>query len=163
MPSNKVLAIDPGFDRFGIALMKMEKNRPVLLYSTCLVASVRKKKAESLLKIGQELEKIIEKWRPENLAIETLFFNSNVTSAIGVAEARGIAIYESAKAGLKIFEYSPQAVKIAVTGYGRADKRQIENMLKKLVNLPERSTKRLDDEMDAIALGITHLATQKGI
>jgi crossover junction endodeoxyribonuclease RuvC len=74
-----------------------------------------------------------------------------------------VVIYEASKKGLEIFEYSPQAIKIAVTGYGKANKQQVENMLQKLVKFPTEEAKKLDDELDAIALGITHLATQRGI
>ena len=158
-----VLAVDPGFDRIGIALMRLEKDRPKLLFSECFKTDAKKKRAERLLAIGENLKKIIKKWQPDDLAIETLFFNTNTTSAIGVAEARGIIIYEAAMASMEIFEYGPQTVKIAVTGYGKADKIQMAVMVKKLVNLPEKTRKRLDDEVDAIAVGITHLATKKSI
>jgi len=80
-----------------------------------------------------------------------------------VAEARGVITYEASKARMEVFEYGPQTIKIAVTGYGKADKLQMEIMVKKLVKLSEKSLKRLDDEVDAIAVGITHLATKKGI
>ena len=158
-----VLAIDPGFDRIGLAVMMLERGKPKLLFSQCLKTDSKKVRSERLLAIGQKIKDVIKKWQPEALAVETLFFNTNITSAIGVAEARGIIIYEAAKAGMEIFEYGPQAIKIAVTGYGKADKVQMATMVKKLVNLPEKSSKRLDDEVDAIAVGITHLATKKGI
>lgn len=157
-----VLAIDPGFDRVGIAVLS-QKSKMALLHSECFKTSTKESRGKRLLAIGSRIKEIIKKWRPESLAIETLFFNTNITSAIGVAEARGIIIYEAARAGLEIFEYGPQAIKIAVTGYGKADKIQVANMVKKLVSLPKKSLKRLDDEVDAIALGITHLATKKGI
>lgn len=163
MQPETVLAIDPGFGRIGLAVMKLEQDRPKFLFSQCLETDSKKARPERLLFIGQEIKKVIKKWKPEVLAIETLFFNTNTTSALGVAEARGIIIYEAGNANMKIFEYSPQSIKIAVTGYGKADKVQIAIMVKKLVKLPEKSLKRLDDEMDAIALGITHLATKKSI
>lgn len=163
MRSNKILAIDPGFDRVGLAVMQIEKDRPQLLFSQCLKTDSKKTRPERLLTIGQEIRVAIKKWQPKTLAIETLFFNTNITSAIGVAEARGVIIYEAMNAGLKIFEYSPQAIKIAVTSHGQASKIQVASMVKKLVTLPEKSLKRLDDEIDAIALGITHLATERGI
>lgn len=163
MPCNTVLAIDPGFDRVGLAVMSLEQGKPRLLFSQCLETGTKKVRPERLLAIGKRVKEVIKKWQPEDLAVETLFFNTNITSAIGVAEARGIIIYEAAKAGMEISEYGPQAVKIAVTGYGKADKVQMATMVRKLVNLPEKSSKRLDDEVDAIALGITHLATKKGI
>lgn len=163
MQSNIILAIDPGFDRIGLAVMKLERGKPKLLFSECFKTNAKKVRSERLLAIGKEIKSTVAKWKPEDLAIETLFFNTNITSAIGVAEARGIIIYEATRADMEVFEYSPQSIKIAVTGYGKADKMQMETMVKRLVNLPTKLSKRLDDEVDAIALGITHLATQKSI
>lgn len=161
--SEIVLAIDPGFDRVGLAVMKLERGKQRLLFSECFKTDPKKTRPERLFSIGTKIRIMIKKWQPKTLAIETLFFNTNITSAIGVAEARGVIIYEAARAGLKIFEYGPQTVKVAVTGYGKADKIQMATMVKKLVSLGEKSSNRLDDEVDAIALGITHLATKKGI
>ena len=158
-----VMAIDPGFDRVGLAIMKLERDRPKLLFSQCFETDSKKARPERLFSIGRRIKDVIKKWQPETLAIETLFFNTNATSAIGVAEARGIIIYEARNRDMEIFEYGPQTIKMAVTGYGQADKTQMANMVKKLVPLPKKSSKRLDDEVDAIALGITHLATKKGI
>ncbi|MFZ2484520.1 MAG: crossover junction endodeoxyribonuclease RuvC [Minisyncoccia bacterium] len=157
-----ILAIDPGFDRVGIAILS-QSNKTILLSSECFKTSSKESREKRLLAIGSRVKEIIKKWKPRDLAIETLFFNTNITSAIGVAEARGIIIYEAMGAGLEIFEYGPQTIKIAVTGYGKADKIQMATMVKKLVDLPKQVSKRLDDEVDAIALGITHLATKKGI
>ncbi len=161
--SETILAIDPGFDRIGLAVMKLERDGPKLLFSECLKTDSKKARPERLFSIGRRIKEVIKKWRPETLAIETIFFNTNTTSAVGVAEARGIIIYEAIGAGMEIFEYGQQTIKIAVTGYGKADKIQMANMVKKLIDLPKKSSKRLDDEIDAIALGITHLATKKGI
>lgn len=154
---NRVLGIDPGFDRIGIAILDKEK----AVFSCCIETDRKSSHEKRLLRIGEELEKIIKKWKPSDLAIEKLFFNQNTTNALKVAEARGVILLEAAKAGLNVYEYSPQAVKIAVTGHGRADKRAVERMTRKLVTLDE--VKKLDDELDAIALGITHLATEKSI
>jgi len=163
MLSKTVLAVDPGFDRVGLAVMKLERDGPKLLFSQCFETDSKKARPERLFSIGRRIKDVIKKWQPETLAIETLFFNTNATSAIGVAEARGIIIYEARNRDMEIFEYGPQTIKMAVTGYGQADKTQMANMVKKLVPLPKKSSKRLDDEVDAIALGITHLATKKGI
>ena len=154
-----VLAIGPGFDRVGVAVL--EKNS--VLFYDCIVTNRKDSQAERLLVIKNSLEKIIKKWNPNVLAIEKLFFNQNTTNALKVAEARGVILVVAAENKLEIFEYSPQAIKIAVTGYGKATKNQMAIMVKKLVKLPERSSKRLDDEVDAIALGITCLASQKSI
>lgn len=159
LKTSTVLAIDPGFDRVGVAVL--EKNN--VLFSDCIVTNRKNSQAERLLAIKTVIGKIIKKWRPDVLAIEKLFFNQNITNALRVAEARGVVLAISAENKLGIFEYSPQEIKIAVTGYGKADKRQMGMMVRKLVNLSEKPTKRLDDEIDAIALGITCLASQKGI
>lgn len=159
LKAGRVLAVDPGFDRVGVAILEGDK----VLFSECIVTNRKDSHELRLLEIGESLNKVIKKWKPEDLAIETLFFNQNVSTAIKVAEARGVIVYEASRASLEIFEYSPQAIKIAVTGYGKANKSQVENMLQRLVKLPITKTKQLDDELDAIALGITHLATRRGI
>lgn len=156
---NRVLGIDPGFDRMGIAVVDGKD----LLFSDCIETSRKLPHADRLSEIGEAIKDIIEKWKPEALAIEKLFFNQNTTNALKVAEARGVAMYEARNASLEVFEYSPQEVKIAVTGYGKADKKQVELMVGKLVKEPVSKGKKLDDETDAIALCITHLATEKGI
>ncbi len=158
-----VLAIDPGFDRLGAAILARDGSKSLLLFSECIKTNPKDSRDQRLLVIGTRIREIIKKWKPQELAIETLFFNTNTTSAIGVAEARGVVIYEAAKAGLEIYEYGPQTIKVAVTGYGKADKIQMETMVKKLVTLPKQVSKRLDDEVDAIAVGICHLATKKSI
>lgn len=154
MPS-RVLGIDPGFDRIGVAILEKD----TLLHSECIVTSKKDAHAERLLQLGTRLEEVIREWKPTELAIETLFFNQNTSTALKVAEARGVIIYEASKASLKIFEYSPQDVKIAVTGYGKADKVAVNDMVRKLIKIS--SNNKLDDEIDAIAVGITHLATRK--
>ncbi len=156
---SRVLGVDPGFDRVGVAVLEKDK----VLFSKCIETNRKEDHSVRLLQIGQEIEKVIEKWAPNALAIEKLFFNQSVTNALKVAEARGVIIFEAARAGLEIFEYSPQETKIAVTGYGKADKRQVETMVRKLVEIPAKSAKKLDDELDAIALGITHLAHARAI
>ncbi|MDP2642090.1 MAG: crossover junction endodeoxyribonuclease RuvC [bacterium] len=158
MPAT-ILAIDPGFDRIGVAVLDREK----LFFSKCIETDRKLPHAERLLQIGTSVRSIIKKWKPVSLAIESLFFNQNTTNALKVSEARGVILYEAAQAGLEVYEYSPQAIKIAVTSYGKADKAQVESMVKKLLKIPDKEAKMLDDEVDAIALGITHLATKKGI
>src|SRR5262245_14856941 len=128
---NRVLAIDPGFDRVGTAVL--EKNE--VLFSTCIETNRKLTHEERLLEIGENIKRIIKKWKTTYLSIETLFFNKSVNNALKVSEARGVILYEAAQAGLEVEEYSPQAIKIAVTGYGKADKKQVEMMVKKLVKI----------------------------
>jgi crossover junction endodeoxyribonuclease RuvC len=156
-----ILAVDPGFDRVGVSVMTLHAGEPVVLFSECIQTKARDTKDKRLQALGARVKAVIRKWKPKELAIENLFFNTNITSAIGVAEARGVVIYEGSSAGLTLYEYAPQSIKVAVTGYGKATKGQVLLMVKKLVDLGDE--KRVDDEIDAIALGITHLATTRGI
>ena len=154
---NTVVSIDPGFDRIGVAVLIKENSKEKLLFSTCIVTDRKETKPERLMMIGKEIKNILKKWRPEYLAIEKLFFNQNTTSVIGVAEARGVILYEASLAGLEVFEYGPQEIKIATTGYGKATKKQVEDMIKRILSLEH--SPQYDDEVDAIAVGITHLAS----
>jgi len=156
----KILGIDPGFERIGIAIVEKEKNaKEKLLFSTCFKTASSLPFAERLYLIGNEIAKIIKKFKPEILAIETLFLNTNQKTVMKVAEARGVIIYESQKANLKLFEASPLQIKIAITGYGRADKKQIIKMVHLI--LKESNSKKSDDELDAIAVSLTAAASLK--
>lgn len=148
-----VIAIDPGYDRVGIAIFSNTKE---LLHSECLIPDT-KVFTERLLVIKTHLQTLIEKHQPSALALETLFFSKNQKTALKVAEARGVITIAAVELSLPIFEYSPQSVKIAVTGSGNADKISVTKMVEQLVQLPKR--KRIDDEIDAIALGIAHQAS----
>lgn len=153
----KVISIDPGYERCGIAVLEKQKGNEVLLHSECVRTDKNLPFSERLLIIGKSVEKVIKEYKPESLALETLYFSKNTKTAISVAEARGVITYAAACSDIPLFEYSPAAIKIAVTGMGNADKRQVMDMVPKLISLPEREM--LDDEVDAIALGITHLAS----
>lgn len=154
----RVLAIDPGFERVGIAVLEKKDRKEILLYSDCFKTSSNLPFENRLLLIGAELNRIIDLHKPEAVAVETLFFNSNQKTAMRVAEARGVITYIPVSRGLTLHEYTPLQIKIAVTGYGRADKEQVSFMTQKLLGLTGTAT--YDDETDAIALGIAHLASQ---
>ena len=160
----KILGIDPGFERLGVAVLeKIPEARPrgkeKVLFSECFKTSAKLEFSERLKLIGEEVKKIIKKYKPDVLAIETLFLNTNQKTVMHVAEARGVVIYECAKAGLKIFEASPPQIKIATTGYGHANKDQITKMVRILVDIPKSKTS--DDELDAIAIALTAFAHLK--
>lgn len=154
--SFRVLAIDPGYDRLGIAVVEGDPSRPTLVWSDCVMPD-KGLPAERLAQVSSAITKTIKKYAPDVLAIETLFFSVNKKSALGVAEARGAILAAAGSASLSVMECSPQQVKIAVTGYGAADKKAVGMMIPQLVSLTKK--KRLDDELDAIAIGITILAT----
>lgn len=151
----RILAADPGYDRFGIAVVEGDASRPTLVMSDCVLPK-KGVRANRLACVSRAVTTAIKEYTPDALALETLFFSTNVKTAIGVAEARGAILAAAGLASLPVIECSPQQVKIAVTGHGGAGKSAIASMLPKLLSLPKK--KRLDDELDAIAIGITALA-----
>lgn len=152
----KVLAIDPGYDRLGMAVIEHGAGGENLLFSNCFLTDKNADLNDRLYTLGVECERILTLYKPEAVAIETLFFNKNIKTGIGVAQARGVIIYTAKKHGAVVYEFSPQEIKVAATGYGKSDKQAVIMMVKKLVkNVPENA---LDDEYDAIAVGITCLA-----
>jgi len=154
-----ILGIDPGYDRLGIAIVKKEKTGPRLLFSVCLTTEKKTMLGERFLKLGVEIEKIIKTWKPKTAALETLYFSVNQKTASKVAEVRGMITYLCVKHGLPVFEYNPMQVKSCVAGYGGAGKKQMIDLVKKQIAVPE--TVKIDDEFDAIAIALTHLAMEK--
>jgi crossover junction endodeoxyribonuclease RuvC len=156
----RLIAIDPGYERLGIAVIeKNPKKKEALLYSDCFKTDKKLPHNERLKLVGQEIEKIIKEFEPEVLCLENLFFTNNQRTAIAVAEARGVILYEAAKNNLKVYEYGPGQIKVAVTGYGKSDKEQMIAMIPRLIKI-EKSIKH-DDEYDAIAVGLTCFATER--
>ena len=156
----KIIAIDPGYERVGIAIVEKGKDgKEMMLFSECFKTSAKLALSERLALIGMKIAETIQTYAPERMAIESLFFTSNQKTAIAVAEARGVILYEGARAGLRIHEYTPMQIKVAVTGHGKADKQQVMFMTEKLVSLVKKVTS--DDEMDAIAIGLTCLACER--
>ncbi|MFT5831945.1 MAG: crossover junction endodeoxyribonuclease RuvC [Candidatus Paceibacteria bacterium] len=152
----RVLGVDPGYDRVGLAVMEYENGVEKILYSTCLETNKEDDLHIRFQKVGNTITRIVKKYKADTLGIETLFFNKNVKTAMSVAEARGIIIYTALEAGCQIYEFSPQAIKIATTGYGNSDKIAVTAMVKQLIT--DAPTDAIDDEYDAIAVGITCLA-----
>jgi crossover junction endodeoxyribonuclease RuvC len=151
----RILAIDPGYDRLGIAVVEGDPSRPTLIMSDC-VRPDKGVRADRLAHVSKAVTAAIKKYAPDVLALETLFFSINKKTAIGVAEARGAILAAAGAATLPVIECSPQHVKSAVTGHGGASKAAVAEMVPRLLSLPKK--KRLDDELDAIAIGITALA-----
>lgn len=151
----RVLAIDPGYDRLGVAVLEGNASSPTLVWSDCVLPP--KGKRESRLFFVQDtIQAAIKKYTPDLFALETLYFSTNKKTALGVAEARGAALSAAGEAGLPVCECAPGTVKLAVTGDGRATKTAVAQMLPKLLLLPKK--KRFDDELDAIAIGITAIS-----
>jgi crossover junction endodeoxyribonuclease RuvC len=153
----RILAIDPGYDRLGMAVVEGDPSKPTHVWSDC-VEPPKGAAPQRLSAVYVAVQDAISTHAPDALAIETLFFSKNVKTAMGVAEARGAVLAAAGSAGCRVIEYSPQEVKLAVTGYGAADKTAVARMIPHLIILPPK--KRLDDELDAIALGIAALSNR---
>jgi len=152
-----ILAIDPGFDRVGWAVGKSERGQISVLAYGCIQTSPRQTLFIRYQQIIQELEQLIRQHQPTELAIESLFFFKNQKTVMPVSEARGVIIGCCLKANLAVFEYTPLQIKQAVTGYGRADKKQVAKMMRLQLKLDDRPI--IDDAMDALATLLTHAAT----
>lgn len=152
----KVLSIDPGYGRCGVAVLDGDSRRATVLYSTCLETSAKASLAERIATVVIAVEHLLESHHPDLFVIEELFFSNNTKTAMKVAEVRGALLYVAVRAGVPIVELHPGSAKVALTGYGKATKEQMEFMVGKLIDLPPG--KRIDDEFDAIALGLAALA-----
>ncbi|MHB1316908.1 MAG: crossover junction endodeoxyribonuclease RuvC [Minisyncoccota bacterium] len=152
-----LLSIDPGFERLGLAILEKEgRGKETLLYSECFKTSSKLPHHERLRLIGNKIKDIIEEYKPTVLATEKLFFTSNQKTVIPVAEARGVILFIAGSHNLSVFEYSPPEIKLAVTGHGHSDKKQIMTMIPRLIVI--KKDIKSDDEFDAIAIGLTHYA-----
>jgi crossover junction endodeoxyribonuclease RuvC len=153
----RIIAIDPGYERLGIAIIEKEvRGKEMLIYSTCFKTSAKLPPSERLRLIHNEIKNVISKYSPERMAIETLFFSNNQKTALLVAEARGVIIAAGATANLPIFEFNPNSIKLAITGNGASDKTQIIKMIPLLIKIS--SEIKHDDEYDAIACGLSYFA-----
>jgi crossover junction endodeoxyribonuclease RuvC len=154
-----IIAIDPGYDRCGVAIVHQENIKPSVIFSDCITSQKSDEHYMRLTDIFKQLEDIINKYKPSYLAIETLFFSVNKKTAFKVAEARGAILTLAGLYNLSLIELSPQAIKIAMTGSGNATKEQVQKMVNLTVDLPKE--KKLDDEIDAIALGVAAISEIK--
>jgi crossover junction endodeoxyribonuclease RuvC len=155
----KVLAIDPGYGRCGMAIVEREGGKDFLRYSDCVETAAGDDFVDRLGAITNACAQLIKEFAPDCLAIEKLYFEKNQKTAMRVAEVRGALINCATSHDVAVFEYTPGQVKSATTGSGRADKRQIAAVLHMLIKI-EKPIKH-DDEYDAIAIGITHLAVAR--
>ncbi len=150
----RVLGIDPGYDRCGVAIVERANSGETLLWSDCLTPA-KGDFCTRLLELGKSIDALLTKWRPNAVACEKIFFTRNQKTGIAVAELRGVIRYLTTKNKLPFYEYTPQEIKRAVTGYGNADKAQVETMVRVLLLMED--VKRHDDEYDAVATALTAL------
>ncbi len=149
-----ILGIDPGLAIVGWGVLEKRGSQVVPIACGDLRTPAHTPVETRLEIIYRDLHRIIEKYRPEHMAIEELFFNTNVTTGIAVAEARGVILLCGRQAGLEIHEYTPMQVKQAVVGYGKAEKRQVISMVTSILRLP--APPKPDDTADALAIALCH-------
>lgn len=150
----KILGIDPGYAILGWGVIEKRGNRFHTLDYGAITTDKDAPMPQRLGAIYDGLREIIEEQRPDTASIEKIFFNTNTTTAINVGQARGVAILACIKGGLQVAEYTPLQIKQALVGYGRADKRQMQFMVKTILNLREIPSP--DDTADALAAAICH-------
>lgn len=149
-----ILGIDPGTATMGWGVIRQEGSRLRYVQHGAITTPSDWPMPRRLGRLFDGVTQIIEGYRPDTVAVEELFFNTNVTTAITVGQARGVAILAAYRAGIEVAEYTPLQVKQAITSYGRADKRQVQEMVRALLNL--REIPRPDDAADGLAIAITH-------
>ena len=149
-----VLGIDPGYAIVGYGIVKYENNRFTPITFGAVTTNAGEKFSDRLEKIYDDISVIMDSFKPHALSIEKLFFNTNTTTAIDVAEARGVILLAAKKNNIPIFEYTPLQVKQSVTGYGKAEKKQVMELTRRLLSL-EKCPKP-DDTADALAMAICH-------
>ncbi|HYH36460.1 MAG TPA: crossover junction endodeoxyribonuclease RuvC [Candidatus Saccharimonadales bacterium] len=155
----RIIGIDPGTGILGFGVIEVERGKSKLVDAGVIRTPVKEDDAIRLQTIFDELTEIIKETKPAQMSVEKLFFAQNVTTAMTVAQARGVVLLCGKQAGLGIFEYTPLQIKQALTGYGRAEKKQIQEMVRVVLQLKE--TPKPDDCADALAAAITHSMTRR--
>lgn len=154
-----IIGIDPGYAIVGVGVVEYKGNKFRPIEYTAITTPAGMNTVDRLKKIYDEMTMLIDKHKPDSMAIEELFFNSNQKTVINVAQARGVILVAAANKGLPVREYTPLQVKQSVTGYGRADKKQIQEMVKLILHL--NVIPKPDDAADALALAICHAHSNK--
>lgn len=154
-----IIGIDPGYAIVGVGVVEYKGNKFRPIEYTAITTPAGMNTVDRLKKIYDEMTMLIDKHKPDSMAIEELFFNSNQKTAINVAQARGVILVAAANKGVPVREYTPLQVKQSVTGYGRADKKQMQEMVKLILHL--NVIPKPDDAADALALAICHAHSNK--
>ena len=155
-----ILGFDPGIATLGYGVINKEKNGKIQMLDYGIVSTPKEDNlAVRLTMLEKGITQVIEKFKPDEIAVEELFFAKNVKTGIAVAHARGVLILTAQKLCSKLYEYTPLQIKQALTGYGRADKNQIQQMVKTMLGL--KGIPRPDDAADALAVALTHAQTSK--
>ncbi|GBR76235.1 Holliday junction helicase RuvC [Candidatus Termititenax persephonae] len=155
MPNSRlILGIDPGTALVGWGVVCQQGNKLSLRAVGCIKNTPQMPQSERLLRIYEQTTKILAEYKPDVAAVEKLFFTKNITTGMSVSQARGVILLTLIQSGIKLAEYGPEQVKLSVCGYGRADKKQVQTMVKRLLGLKE--IVKPDDAADALATAICH-------
>lgn len=165
----RVLSIDPGYDRCGIAVLDENGSKNKLVFSTCVQTNKKSPYAERLLEVVSTVEKYIGEYSPDMVGVEEIFITNNQKTAMKIAEVRGAILYVCGKLNIKVFEFSPPQIKLAVTGSGSASKDEVTKMVNLILAKTDTAKtagtsaldSKLDDEYDAIACGLACLSLYK--
>ena len=149
-----ILGIDPGFAIVGVGIIEYKGNKFRVLDYFAITTKAHTPIEQRLKIIYDGINEVIQKYKPDFMAVEELFFNNNAKTAIAVGQARGVILLSAVNLGVPFFEYTPLQVKQAVAGYGRADKNQVQQMVKAILNL--KSVPKPDDVADALAIAVCH-------
>ena len=149
-----ILGIDPGVATIGFGLIRAERGKNTLLQYGVITTPPGIPLSERLLQISNDMERLIETFRPDEMAVEELFFSKNITTGIAVAHGRGVILLAAERLGIPVFEYTPMQVKQSVVGYGKAEKKQVMLMTQRLLNM--KDIPKPDDAADALAIAICH-------
>lgn len=150
----RILGIDPGLATVGFSIVDVEKGKMKLVTCGVISTPAHTSLSSRLDRIFEDMNELISSFSPDVMSIEELFFNTNITTGIAVAHARGVILLSAYRAGVQVFEYTPLQVKQAVVGYGRAEKNQVIDMVRRILALP--AAPKPDDAADAVALAICH-------
>ena len=150
----RVLGIDPGYATIGFGLIEANRGQVHMVTYGAITTSAGLPLSRRLYQISTDMEELIDQLKPDVMAVEELFFNTNITTGIAVAHGSGVILCTAERCGVPLFEYTPSQVKLAVTGYGKAEKHQVMDMTKRLLKL--KSIPRPDDAADALALALCH-------
>ncbi len=149
-----ILGIDPGVATIGFGIIRAERGKNTLIQYGVITTPPGIPLSERLVQIYDDMEQLIDTFKPDEMAVEELFFSKNITTGIAVAHGRGVILLAAEKLGVPVFEYTPMQVKQSVVGYGKAEKKQVMLMTQRLLNMKE--IPRPDDAADALALAICH-------
>lgn len=150
----RILGIDPGVAIVGFGVIDSERGQQNMVQYGAITTPAGLPLATRLLQIQNDLDELLNVFKPDELSIEELFFSKNITTGIAVAHARGVILYTAEKLGIPIYEYTPMQVKQAVVGYGLAEKKQVMDMTRRLLKL--KAVPRPDDAADALAIALCH-------